>query len=154
MAEGLPVGRKRRRTHSGCGLGCACARVLATPRSMCAHMGGQAEWDQRGFACCGLTWPGPSSSDPRAQGLWMSPKCEDRMVSIACPHVLVFTNDMPDLTKLTADRWVLLEVDKDVPRDMTVDRNFVPLTRQQIRQQCEEMAEEAACEMTEEAATN
>ena len=52
------------------------------------------------------------------------------MVSIASPHVLVFTNDMPDLSKLTADRWVMLVVDEDVPGDKTIDCNFKPQTKQ------------------------
>ena len=73
----------------------------------------------------------------------MNPKYEGRMVSIACPHVLVFTNEMPDQAKLSADRWVMLEVDTDIPRDMTVDRSFQPQTKEQMRQQCEEKAEEA-----------
>ena len=76
----------------------------------------------------------------QVQGLWMNPKYEGRMVSIACPHVLVFTNEMPDQGQLSADRWVVFEVDKDIPRDMTVDRHFVAQTKEQMRQQCEEEA--------------
>lgn len=76
------------------------------------------------------------------QGLWMSPKYEGRMVSIACPHVLVFTNQMPDVLKLTGDRWVMLEVDTDIPRDTRVDAQFQVQTVEQMRQQCDEEAAE------------
>ena len=76
------------------------------------------------------------------QGLWMSPKHEGRMVSIACPHVLVFTNQKPDESKLTGDRWMMLEVDTDIPRDARVDAQFQVQTVEQMRQQCDEEVEE------------
>ena len=67
----------------------------------------------------------------------MSPKCEGRIT-----HVLVFTNQAPDRSKPTDDRWVMLDVDTDIPRDTRVDPQFQPQTIEQMRQQCDEELEE------------
>ena len=72
----------------------------------------------------------------------MSPKYEGRMVSIASPHVLILTNEHPDRSRLTADRWVMFEAGVDIPRDRAVDRNFQPQSLAQMRQQCDEEREE------------
>ena len=74
----------------------------------------------------------------------MSPKHEGRVVSIGSPHVLVFSNETPDRSRPTEDRWVMLQAGVDMPRDLTVDRQFQPQTVAQMRQQCEEEASESA----------
>lgn len=40
-------------------------------------------------------------------GLFFSPKYESTMVRFNSPHVIVFANDPPELSKLSRDRWVV-----------------------------------------------
>lgn len=44
-------------------------------------------------------------------GRVFSPKYESRMKSFPRPHVIVFANFEPDYTKLSADRWQILDLD-------------------------------------------
>lgn len=45
-------------------------------------------------------------------GLWFSGKYESKMVMIPSPKLIVFANFPPDKTKLSQDRWVILESKK------------------------------------------
>jgi len=40
-------------------------------------------------------------------GCFFSGKYESGMVVFNTPHLIIFTNSMPDLTKLSMDRWVI-----------------------------------------------
>lgn len=46
-------------------------------------------------------------------GLWFSRKYESKMVQIPSPHVLVFANFEPDITKLSIDRWRIHRARRD-----------------------------------------
>ncbi len=52
-------------------------------------------------------------------GLWYNTKFECEMVRINSPHVICFSNFMPEVQKLTKDRWKIYR---------RLDSNFVPLT--------------------------
>lgn len=59
-------------------------------------------------------------------GICFSPKYESGMKRYDVPHVMIFANFMPDQTKMSADRWVIVELERDdwrvlvgqVPEDM------------------------------------
>lgn len=46
-------------------------------------------------------------------GLFFSGKYEGDMVVGNCPHLLIFANESPDLSKLSADRWSVCEIKMD-----------------------------------------
>lgn len=43
-------------------------------------------------------------------GQLFSPKYESAMMYFEPPHVLVFMNEEPDMTQLSADRWKIIRV--------------------------------------------
>ena len=43
-------------------------------------------------------------------GLFFCPKYKSRPFIMAPPHVVCFSNCMPDTTQLSADRWIIREV--------------------------------------------
>ena len=63
-----------------------------------------------------LTLSAPIAS----QGPWTSPKHEGH---VASPRALVLTNETPDRSRPTKDRWDMLGTGVDMP-DRTVDRQF------------------------------
>ena len=46
-------------------------------------------------------------------GIFLSTKYESQMKVFASPHVCIFANFKPDRTKLSADRWEVLEIKRD-----------------------------------------
>lgn len=44
-------------------------------------------------------------------GLFCSSKYESKMVRFNSPHVIVFSNQQPDMTRLSKDRWVVQELE-------------------------------------------
>lgn len=49
-------------------------------------------------------------------GFFVSPKYETRLKRFAVPHVVVFSNHLPDFKKLSVDRYLVFDMD-DVPLD-------------------------------------
>lgn len=47
-------------------------------------------------------------------GIFFSGKYESGMVMYAPPHVIIFANFLPDMTKLSADRWVIHHMDAPI----------------------------------------
>lgn len=45
-------------------------------------------------------------------GCFASTKYECKMVIIPTPHVIVFANELPDMSKMSSDRWNIVNVDK------------------------------------------
>lgn len=43
-------------------------------------------------------------------GLITSPKYESSTLVFNCPHVICFSNEMPDLNKLSSDRWMIWKI--------------------------------------------
>ncbi len=52
-------------------------------------------------------------------GMFFSPKYEAGMCVYNPPHVLVFANEAPDLSMLSADRWVIKNLDPEVNFSMS-----------------------------------
>jgi len=48
-------------------------------------------------------------------GIFFNVHYEAKMVTYPCPHVIIFTNNRPDFSKLSLDRWVLYKPDKPLP---------------------------------------
>lgn len=46
-------------------------------------------------------------------GLFFSGKFESNMVCFNCPHIIIFSNEYPDKSKLSADRWVITNLRGD-----------------------------------------
>lgn len=46
-------------------------------------------------------------------GLFFSGKFESNMVCYNCPHLIIFSNEYPDMNKLSADRWVITNLRGD-----------------------------------------
>ncbi len=50
-------------------------------------------------------------------GCFFSPKYESGMVCGNRPHIYIFSNELPDIEKLTDDKWRIIDLDKDVFSD-------------------------------------
>ena len=55
-------------------------------------------------------------------GCFASTKYECAMVTMNCPHVVVFANVAPDRTKLSADRWHVVEIQDDQEHETEVQQ--------------------------------
>jgi len=56
-------------------------------------------------------------------GLFFNAKYESKMCRFNCPHIIVFSNQAPDdLTKMTEDRWRVVELTKGEAPDLSADR--------------------------------
>ena len=51
-------------------------------------------------------------------GMFMSGKYEGGMVTYARPHVVIFANYSPDVSKVSADRWDIAEVSELTEQEM------------------------------------
>lgn len=66
--------------------------------------------------CCPRNSEGYISYDALEQvkdGLFFSGKYESGMVVFNCPHVIVFANFPPDQTKLSGDRWRVVNIEEN-----------------------------------------
>jgi hypothetical protein len=61
-------------------------------------------------------------------GLFFSTKYESGMVRYNPPHVIVFANVPPDVTKMSADRWVIKEIGPEADFAVRSGARRVPLT--------------------------
>ena len=43
-------------------------------------------------------------------GIFYNTKYESKMITYNSPHVIIFANFFPDITKLSSDRWVIREL--------------------------------------------
>lgn len=63
-------------------------------------------------------------------GFVFSPKYGSKSYSFNCPHVWVFSNELPDCSKMSADRWKLYTIDKSKHLvEITIDDNNDIVTR-------------------------
>lgn len=58
----------------------------------------------------GISW---KAIEMVKDGMITSPKYESSTLVFNSPHVICFSNEMPDLTKLSADRWVIWTIVND-----------------------------------------
>lgn len=45
-------------------------------------------------------------------GLFFSTKCKSNMVIMNSPHIIIFANEKPDMSKLNKDRWCVVKIKK------------------------------------------
>jgi len=60
-------------------------------------------------------------------GLFFSGKYESGMVITDCPHLIVFANEPPDTSKMSADRWVIKNLGGIPPQTPALDGGCAPI---------------------------
>lgn len=58
-------------------------------------------------------------------GCFFSGKYESQMVRFNSPHILVLSNQLPDVTKLSYDRWIIYHLEKDKITKETVSKDYI-----------------------------
>jgi hypothetical protein len=95
-------------------------------------------WDlPRSFDSKYLSW---DTVECVKNGHWTSGKYESKSVLQPVPRVIIFSNEPPDLSKLSADRWEVLEIESvrttyhPTGRDFRFTRNPTAITELRERQ--------------------
>lgn len=63
---------------------------------------------------CNIDYISYEAIESIKDGLFFSGKYESGQVVMNCPHVIIFANEHPDTSKLSADRWFISNLDEDL----------------------------------------
>lgn len=74
----------------------------------------------------------PAAMEGIKNGLFMNTKYETCQVIMACPHVWVFCNDLPNLHSMSRDRWVIwrISADRELVRLSSAEINSIYKSQQ------------------------